>query len=75
VTRTEEFERHRFFGPHEYMWVRWPPEGEAEWYVEADSHAALDALRADLAPLVTVPPPPPWPPRRRRGLARLLRRR
>src|SRR4051794_3196122 len=43
VTRTEKFERHRFFGPHEYVWVRWPPEGEAEWYVEADSHAALDA--------------------------------
>jgi hypothetical protein len=74
VTRTAELERHRFFGPHEYVWVRWAPGEEAEWHAEADSRPALDALRADLAPLVRLPAPPQWPPRRRRGLARLLRR-
>jgi hypothetical protein len=77
VTHTAEVEVHRFFGPHEYVTVRWEPEGEADWHVEADSRPALDALRADLEPLVTLPPLPesPRPRRRRPGLlARLLRR-
>jgi hypothetical protein len=45
VTRTAGIEIHRFYGPHEYATVRWSPGEDAEWHLEADSQAALDALR------------------------------
>ena len=45
VTRSEGIEIHRFYGPHEYATVRWAPEGDAVWHLQADSPEALEALR------------------------------
>jgi hypothetical protein len=68
ATRTEGFELHRFFGPHEYATVRWEREGRATWTLEGDSPVALDGLRAAIDEVVTLPP-------RREGAAKRLRRR
>lgn len=56
VTQTAGLELHRFYGPHEYATVRWAPGEDAEWHLEADSQAALDALRATVDRVAGVPP-------------------
>jgi hypothetical protein len=67
VTTTEDLVLYRFYGPHEYATVRWGAEGDAQWHLEADSPAALDALRALVDRAAGVP---------RRGLlSRIARRR
>jgi hypothetical protein len=45
VTMTGDLVIHRFYGPHEYATVRWSQDDDAQWHLEADSPAALDALR------------------------------
>jgi len=74
VKSTSEVELRRFFGPHEYAYVRWSPGGEAQWHIEADSPEVLAELRAALEGIVGFPPPSPAPPRRRSLWNALTRR-
>ncbi|MBE2316846.1 hypothetical protein DVA67_012755 [Solirubrobacter sp. CPCC 204708] len=67
VTATEALVIYRFYGPHEYATVRWGAEGDAEWHLEADSPAALQALRETVDRVGGVAPRGP--------ASRLLRRR
>jgi hypothetical protein len=64
----------RIEGQHEYLTVRWRPDGPAEWHAEADSPEALEELRRAVADVVPLAPRRETPLRRQGAVTRLLAR-